>query len=115
MKLERIEESDKTLVIKLSGELDALGSNQVRPDLETITEDKTIQEVTLDLGEVTFLDSSGIGAIVFMYKRVKAGNRTLKLVEVDGQPRELIELLRIDSAIPVTMRGTEKLDTVFPS
>jgi len=50
-----------------------------------------------------------------MYKRVKAGNRTLKLVEVDGQPRELIELLRIDSAIPVTMRGTEKLDTVFPS
>ena len=60
-------------------------------------------EGVIDLRGVTFIDSSGIGAIVFLFKRLRAANRELMLVGVHGQVRELIELLRVDHALPVEL------------
>ncbi|HIF9437841.1 TPA: STAS domain-containing protein [Photobacterium damselae] len=57
-------------------------------------------ELILDMTQVTFIDSCGVGAIVFLYKRLKARQRNLKLLNVNGQVRELLLMLRIDKVIP---------------
>lgn len=88
-------------VVSLTGEMDAQGCSEIRPALERLLTDAAGRDVSLDIHGVSFLDSSGIGAIVFLFKRLKANGSTLSLCEVQGQPRELIELLRIDTAIPV--------------
>ena len=93
------------LVIHFSGEMDAVGCVHLRPALEEVATDTGQHRIILDLSDVTFLDSSGIGAIVFLYKRVRAREGELSIANVRGQPRELIELLRIDSAIPVNWDG----------
>ena len=90
------------LIVKLSGEMDALGCSQIRAELEEIANNEDHNNVALDLGQVSFLDSSGIGFIVFLFKRLKTQNRVLEVIGVQGQPQELMELLRIDSAISVT-------------
>lgn len=87
--------------IGLSGEFDALGCKEIRKDLEEFVGDYIGQAIELDLSGVTFIDSSGIGAIVFLYKRMLENNGSLKLIEVTGQPKELITLLRVDKAIHV--------------
>ncbi|WP_323795508.1 STAS domain-containing protein [Nisaea sp.] len=56
--------------------------------------------VRLDMSKTDFIDSSGIGAIVFLYKRLVMQSRTLELHGVNGQPRDLIAMLRLDRAIP---------------
>lgn len=89
------------LIIKLNGEMDALGCTEIRPELERIINNERHVHILLDLNHVSFLDSSGIGVIVFLYKRLKARGQDLKLVQVHGQPKELMDLLRIDSAISV--------------
>jgi len=101
MNIECIDTPDGDLVVKLCGEMDALGCTKIRPRLEQITGTEH-SNVELDLSQVSFLDSSGIGAIVFLYKRLKAQERSLMIVGVQGQPQELMKLLRIDSAIPVS-------------
>jgi anti-anti-sigma factor len=101
MNLECIDTPSGDLIVKLRGEMDALGCTRIRPELEQITHTENIN-VVLDLSQVSFLDSSGIGAIVFLFKRLKAQDRTLVIVGVQGQPQELMKLLRIDSAIPVS-------------
>jgi anti-anti-sigma factor len=53
------------------------------------------------MDQVSFLDSSGVGVIVFLYKRLKAQNRGFEIDGARGQPQELMELLRIDKVIPV--------------
>ena len=44
--------------------------------------------------------SSGIGAIVFLYKRIEKKNHQLSLLNVTGQPFKLMNLLRVDKTIP---------------
>ena len=101
MYLECIDTPSGELVVELRGEMDAHGCTKIRLELEQITNTENIN-VVIEMSQVSFLDSSGIGAIVFLYKRLKARNRTLVITGVQGQPQELMKLLRIDSAIPVT-------------
>jgi len=103
MNLEYINTSNNNHIIKLHGEMDALGCTHIRTELEQITNSDSETNVVINMDQVKFLDSSGVGLIVFMYKRLKAKGRTLEIVDVHGQPQELMELLRIDTVIPVSM------------
>jgi len=99
MNLECIDSPSGDLLVKLRGEMDALGCTHIRRELEKITDTEN-NNVVLDMSQVSFLDSSGIGAIVYLFKRIKAQDRTLVIVGTKGQPQELITLLRINTAIP---------------
>ena len=100
------------LLIRLCGEMDAPGCAKIRPVLEQISHTENIN-IVLELSQISFLDSSGIGAIVFLYKRLKARGRTLVIVGVQGQPQELMKLLRIDSAIPVSAVTVSELHGIY--
>ena len=107
MKIERIITECKDLIIKLDGEFDALGSAEIRLELEKLAHQSSPEYVFLDLQNVSFIDSSGVGAIVFLYKRLKENQRKLRITGAHGQPRELLELLRIHKAIPVVFGNDE--------
>ncbi len=102
MNIEQFDTAKNNLMIKLSGEMDALGCSKIRPNLEEIT---TLQHqhIVLDISSISFIDSSGIGAIVFLFKRLKEQGRSMEIIGVQGQPQELMKLLRIDSAIPLSL------------
>ena len=89
------------LVIALHGEFDALGTAGIRAGLEQVASSAGPALVVLDLSRVSFIDSSGVGAIVYLFKRLKALGRSLELTGVHGQVRELLELLRVHKALPV--------------
>lgn len=106
MNLEYFYAQNGDTVLKLTGEMDALGCTHIRPELEQITNPENKNNIILNMNLVSFLDSSGVGVIVFLFKRLKSQGRTLEIVEVQGQPRELMELLRIDKVITVN-RSTD--------
>ncbi len=87
-----------TCVLRLDGELDALACEELTPVLEQMPGE--CQEVLVDLTSVPFVDSSGIGALIFLYKRLADHGRYLHLVCKPGQPRELLRLLHIDRSVP---------------
>ncbi len=43
--------------------------------------------------------SSGVGALVFLYKRLVAQERDMVLIGLQGQPRDMLRLLRIDRTV----------------
>jgi anti-anti-sigma factor len=88
-----------TADLALEGELDALAIEALRDELEQLG--KSTEDVDLDFSSVTFIDSSGIGALVFLFKRLRTASCTLRLHNVNGQPLELIQYLRIDKSIQV--------------
>jgi anti-anti-sigma factor len=103
MKIKQVITDCQDLILELHGEFDALGSAGIRQELEAIALQTRPELVFLDLQNVTFIDSSGVGAIVFLYKRLRENSRKLKITGAHGQPRELLELLRIHKAIPVAL------------
>ena len=54
-----------------------------------------INDVWVDLSQVTFLDSSGIGALLSLYKLLPKSNPSLKLRRVQPAVQAMIELLRL--------------------
>ncbi len=86
-------------VVSVSGDFDV---NTVG-DVKELFEELVVQgsDVVVDLTEVRFIDSSGIGAIVFLYKRLVAQQHKMSLVGVTGQPKELLDILKISQTINV--------------
>ncbi|WEM42564.1 STAS domain-containing protein [Photobacterium sp. DA100] len=86
--------------LTLQNEFDAHLARQMEPDFEALSQTDS-DEMVIDMTQVQFIDSCGIGAIVFLYKRLKSRGKTLRLLNVNGQPRQLMKMLRIDKVIPL--------------
>ena len=59
------------------------------------------KEVTLDLSALRLIDSSGVGVIVSLFKRVRAHGGQVRIVGLRDQPRAIFRLLRLDRVFPV--------------
>ncbi len=88
-------ERDDTCRLSVAGALDALSAPDIRPIFEAVVADG-VRHVTLDLDRVTFIDSSGIGAIVSLYKGVKADRGQFAVVGVRDQPLAVFKVLELD-------------------
>jgi anti-anti-sigma factor len=90
--------------IIIHGDFDALSLSQngMRQQLESVIETAE-GNIQIDLSKVEFMDSSGIGAMVFLFKRLKSRGLRLEILQPVGQPRQLLEMLRINEAIPVQL------------
>lgn len=68
-----------------------------RPVFEQLAE--CGEDVAIDMSDVGFIDSSGVGAIVFLYKRLLEGKHKLRLEKLTGQPLQLLTYLRLNDLV----------------
>ena len=68
------------LIAKVTGELDHHSAKQFVKEMDKQLSDETVRELQLDFKGLTFMDSSGIGALLGRYKKlaVKKGKLTVK-------------------------------------
>ena len=95
-----VQEKD-TAVLRVGGELDALSCPDLRPVLDALVSTGG-QRVTVDLSELSLIDSSGVGAMVSLYQRIRANGGEVRFVGVTAQPLVIFKLLRLDRAFELT-------------
>lgn len=88
-------DNDNESRLELEGALDALTTPEIRPIFDKILADKR-KKVTVDIANVTMIDSSGVGAVVSLFKRVKAEGGEVKVVGAKDQPLAVLKLLKLD-------------------
>ena len=76
------EKKGDILIANLSGELDHNSAESVRVKIDDRIDKDNIIKVILNFSGVTFMDSSGIGAVVGRYKKIC--NRGAKLCITDA-------------------------------
>lgn len=77
----------------IDDDLDAAYVTRLRPQIERLAE--AGEDVLLDLSKVDFIDSSGLGALVFLHKRLVAKGHKLKITGLRGQPLQLFTNLHL--------------------
>jgi anti-anti-sigma factor len=87
-------------VLRLPARLDADTVARLRPELDAIAANAN-DAVVVDLEQVAELDAAGLGAIVFLHKRLLARGHNLVLTSVSGEPAELLRALRVNRVIPI--------------
>src|SRR5436190_1783629 len=90
-----VEQDGDVTVLHIRGELDALSCSDIRPVLDSIVENGR-RIVSLNLSELRLIDSSGVGAIVSLYKRIRANGGEVRFIGVTAQPLVIFRLLRLD-------------------
>lgn len=60
------------VIVHLTGELDHHSVSRVRGALDVLLKDVTVREMQLDLSQVTFMDSAGLGVVLGRYKTLAA-------------------------------------------
>lgn len=96
---------DTILNVALPEEFDGFLVDKAREQLEDIALECS-NDVILDFNNTQFIDSSGVGAIVFLFKRLRSQQRDLNLVNVYGQPKKLLEMLHVDRTIATNQQET---------
>jgi anti-anti-sigma factor len=84
-------------ILKMPGDMDAAAMKIQRPACEEIAGGE--EDVAIDMSNVSFIDSSGVGAIVFLLKRLMANGHSLQLTGVKGQPLQLLTYLKLHELI----------------
>lgn len=101
------EENGATILIKV-GEprLDAHNSGELKNQMLRLFEEGK-NNLVVDLQEVRFVDSSGLGALVSGFKNASARNGNLKLCSLQPQVKSMFELTRLHRVFEI-YSGTEE-------
>lgn len=86
---------DGRQVLSIEGELDAITAPELRDTLDSLVVGGG-EGVRVDLSRLRLIDSSGVGALVSLYKRLRAEGRPLEIVGLCEQPAAIFRLLRLD-------------------
>lgn len=81
--------------LAIEGELDAVTVSDLRGDLEKLLARRP-GRVEIDLSLLRMVDSSGVGALVSLYKRVRAQGGDVVVTGLRDQPLAIFRLLRLD-------------------
>ncbi|WP_199248542.1 STAS domain-containing protein [[Phormidium] sp. ETS-05] len=87
-------------VVRPNGILDGTQAIQLRQEIGQRL-DKKAEIILIDLQEVTFIDSSGLGALVSALKMVRTRGGKLFICSINDQVRMLFELTSMDRVFKV--------------
>lgn len=86
-----LQNEDNKVIGFIEGEIDAFTAPMLREKLAEITLDDS-KEIVLDLSEVSYMDSTGLGVFVGFFKTVKSENAKLKLTGLSSRLKRLFDI-----------------------
>ncbi len=87
-------------VVTLAGELDTSNVGQLYEELAQLTREG-VRHVAMDLGELEFVDSTGLSAIIAAHKRAEASGGELILLAPSHDLRRLFQVTGIDNYLNI--------------
>lgn len=83
----------EVLVVKVFGELDLHTADSLKEKIEKrINKNNRINNLILDLNNMKFIDSSGLGAILSIYKNLKAAQGKIAVINLSPQVKRIFKL-----------------------
>ena len=99
MKLELHVDSGVSVVRPVGEHLDYETVGEFRRELEQKLQGQ--ERVVLDMSSLQFVDSSGLGAILSLLRRLTAGGGDLRIAAVTPTVAALLQLVRLDQIIGI--------------
>lgn len=99
-----------TVLFVREDRLDANNSEDLKSELRRLFE-KGTKDLIIDLKEVLFIDSSGLGVLVSGYKNASTLHGTLKLSNLQTQVKSMFELTRLHRVFDIFVSHDDALES----
>ena len=94
----QVDSTPSGAVVRLEGELDVATCDELLSAVESVEEQDSI---AIDLGGLTFIDSSGISAFLRCLQRVSDAGRRLVFTSPSPQVARTLRLVGVDTVLPM--------------
>jgi anti-sigma B factor antagonist len=91
-------------VLRLSGELDLYTAQGFQQSCQALLAEGC-RELFVDLGDLQFIDSAGLAALLILYRECLAQDCSLVLVDELGRQERLFALTHLESILPLQRGG----------
>ncbi len=93
-----VERAESYAVLKPEGRLNMVAAPRLRSAIERLVQDGSTR-VVLDLSDVSFMDSSGLGAVIAGLKRARQAGGDLRLAGAGEQVQTVMRLTNLDRVL----------------
>jgi anti-anti-sigma factor len=88
-----------TTRLSVGGEVDIATVDSMRDALTEIMRNPRVHGVVVDFGEVTFLDSTGVGTLMTAYRLAEAGGIAFVMTNCGSQVSRVLEVMGVDKVL----------------
>jgi len=104
----KIRKNGDNYIIDVNGEMDLYNSYKLKELVMKMLE-KKVSRYIINLENVDYIDSSGIGALIYICSTIKKLNLKLVITNIHGSVKKVIELTKLMGYFPITPTIDEAL------
>ncbi len=97
----KVDDLRKDLVlVSLDGAVDAASAGELKAALEPLIGRQSLI-VVLDMAELSFIDSAGLGTLIGAQRRLRELDSELRLTRVPSHVQKILKITALDQALPI--------------
>lgn len=104
----KIRKNGEIYIIDVEGEMDLYNSYKLKELIMKMLE-KNVKRFIVNLEAVDYIDSSGIGALIYICSTVKKLNLKLTITNIHGSVKKVIELTKLMGYFPISANLEEAI------
>lgn len=89
-----------TLYVLLCGELDEHAASHTKIQLDKVFEGDNFNQIIIDLSELVFMDSTGIGVLIGRYKKMKDRNIPIYICNPSSHAEKIFKMTGLYEIMP---------------
>ncbi len=101
---------DNVVIIDILGEIDLYNSPKIKDVLSENVKNNH-KNVIINLGDVTYIDSSGIGTLIFCRTFLNQNSGSLKIIKVKDSVKRIFELTKLNSFFTIFDSESEAINS----
>lgn len=111
MKLEVLKENEVT-ILQIRGSLDVSHQSNLKDQLYQVV-DNGGNDIVFDFQAVNFIDSSCLGVLVALTKKLRGKNGDIKLTNLSEDVKSIFQITRLDKIFEVFENNQEAVNSFF--
>ncbi|WP_042352491.1 anti-sigma factor antagonist [Bacillus massiliigorillae] len=96
-----VNDMKQNVEVFIKGEIDAYTAPELKETLEQVAGRQQVS-ILVDLSDVSYMDSTGLGLFVGIFKQVRANNGKFKLVGLSARLKRLFDITGLTEIIDIT-------------
>lgn len=97
----KFEELNDKLICKINGDFDAYHSAEIKKQIKEKMENSTVNKIVIDMSDVPYIDSAGLGAMVAILKDARHLGKEIVLLSPRQNVRRIFEMTRLDKVFKI--------------
>jgi len=100
MKINFTQEGEK-LIVSVNGDIDAYHSGDFKKNIREKLESVNANIIVLDMSNVAYIDSAGLGSLVALLKDVRTKGKEFVLASLKPNVKRIFEMTRLDKVFKI--------------